>query len=172
MTEDPSHLIHRSKQRGDIRRYQRSKKRVIDGEQVTEFSLTTIDSEGETGAPAAEVIDELLKLYTDGLITEERYNVGVDFRNDFQRSGLVGIKAADLHRTGGSWSDPITGSLEAKRRTHEALRAVGGLFTSKGLVAWHILGEERTFEGMLEYIGVFFMNPRIVLIQVLEDLDG
>ena len=160
MTEDLSHLIHRSKQRGDIRRFKNKQGKE-----------TLVDSDGESGAPL-QVMDELLQLYTDGLITEEQYNVGVDFRNDFQRSGLVGIKAADLHRTGGSWSDPITGSLEAKERTHEALRAVGGLFTSKGLVAWHILGEERTFEGMLEYIGVFFMNPRIVLIQVLEDLDG
>ena len=86
-------------------------------------------------------VDSLGKLLRSGAITEAMYDAGRAVQRDFQFAGLDPIRARPMMLPGGGGAPEFTESqLDARRRVHEALEALGGIGSPGGGCLWHILG--------------------------------
>jgi hypothetical protein len=88
------------------------------------------------------IVDSLSKMLRSGAITEAMHDAARAFQRDFQLAGLDPIRARSmmLPAGGGRAPDLTEDQLDARRRVHEALDALGGLNGPAGSAAWHILG--------------------------------
>jgi len=87
-------------------------------------------------------VDSLRKLLRSGGITETMRDAGRAFQRDFQFAGLDAIRARSLMLPVDSGNVPeLTGTqLDARRRVHRALEALGGIGSPGGSCLWHVLG--------------------------------
>ena len=87
-------------------------------------------------------IDSLRKLQRSGGISDAMYDAGRAFERDFQFAGLDPIRARPmmLPARGGGGSEVTEGQLDAKRRVHRALEALGGIGSPAGSCVWHVVG--------------------------------
>jgi hypothetical protein len=86
-------------------------------------------------------VDSLGKLLRSGTITEAMHDAGRAFQRDFQFAGLDPIRARPivLPESGGA-PEFREGQLDARRRVHRALDALGGIGGPGGSCLWHVLG--------------------------------
>ena len=87
-------------------------------------------------------VDSLTRLLRAGTITQGMHAAGRAFQRDFQFAGLDPIRARPmmLPARGGGGSEVTEGQLDAKRRVHRALEALGGIGSPAGSCIWHVLG--------------------------------
>jgi hypothetical protein len=87
-------------------------------------------------------VDSLGKLLRSGAITDAMHAAGRAFQRDFQFAGLDPIRARRIMLPAGGCGAPeLTESqLDARRRVHKALEALGGIGGPGGSCLWHVLG--------------------------------
>jgi len=91
-------------------------------------------------------VDSLGKLLQSGAVTEAMHDAGRAFQRDFQLAGLDPIRARSmmLPVCGGGAPELTESQLDAKRRVHEAMQALGGLSSPAGSCVWHVVGLQRS----------------------------
>jgi len=90
-------------------------------------------------------LDSLAVLWRHDVISGEMFAAGSQFRADFRRAKLDGLKASDLNRIPGNIGRGFTvteSSVRARERVFLAINALGGPFSPGGSVTWHIVALE------------------------------
>jgi hypothetical protein len=87
-------------------------------------------------------VDTLGRMLHAGTITEEMHASAKDFQAAFIVANLDAIRAAPILRMPGSGREPDLNDrqLDARRRVHAAMQALGGINSPAGSCVWHILG--------------------------------
>ena len=107
-----------------------------------------VDDKGSPGDPFY-VLNTLSIMRRRKSITPEMHQAGEQFHAEFVTAHLHAIRAADMGRV------PVEGArpemapgriLRARDAVWQALKALGGLSSPCGSIAWGVLGEEITLE--------------------------
>ena len=121
--------------------------------------MTVTAAAAERGGPVGEhdledrivqhrrAVDTLQRLYDSGTVDDAMYDAGRRFETLFARAALDPLHAASLERVVGERSRGLPvgdAHLEARRRLHRALDALGGVTSPAGSCAWAVLGEGRS----------------------------
>ena len=91
-------------------------------------------------------VDTLGKMLNAGTISLEMHDAARDFQAVFIVANLDPLRAVPILRV------PCTGreldlserQLDARRRVHEAMQALGGLSSPAGSCLWHVVGLQRS----------------------------
>jgi hypothetical protein len=91
-------------------------------------------------------VDTLGKMLRSGTITPEMHDAAKDFQAAFIVANLDPLRALPILRVPGTGREPDLSErqLEARRRVHEALEALGGLSSPAGSCVWHVVGLQRS----------------------------
>jgi hypothetical protein len=91
-------------------------------------------------------IDTLGKMLRSGTITQEMHDAAKDFQASFIVAQLDRLCAGPILRVPGTGREPELNErqLDARRRVHEALQALGGLSSPAGSCVWHVVGLQRS----------------------------
>jgi hypothetical protein len=86
------------------------------------------------------------KMLRAGTITEEMHDAAKDFQASFIVANLDPIRALPMLRVPGTGREPHLSErqLDARRRVHDALAALGGLSSPAGSCVWHVVGLQRS----------------------------
>ena len=92
------------------------------------------------------IIDPLARMRRAGTITDAMYDAARDFQSAFVIAQLEPLRAPSMLRVPGAGGAPELHErqLDARRRVHEALQALGGLSSPAASCAWHVVGCERS----------------------------
>jgi hypothetical protein len=88
------------------------------------------------------VVDSLGKMLRGGTISPEMYDAAKDFEAAFIVANLDPIRALPILRVPGTGREPeLNGrQLDARRRVHEAMAALGGISSPAGSCVWRVVG--------------------------------
>jgi hypothetical protein len=91
-------------------------------------------------------VDTLGKMLRAGTITQEMYDAAKDLQAAFILANFDPLRAIPLLRVPGTRREPeLNGrQLDARRRVHEALQALGGINSPAGSCVWHVIGLEKS----------------------------
>ena len=91
-------------------------------------------------------VDTLGKMLRAGTITEEMHDAAKDLQAAFIIANLDPLRAAPILRVPGTGREPELNErqLDARRRVHEAMAALGGLTSPAGSCVWHVVGLQRS----------------------------
>jgi hypothetical protein len=91
-------------------------------------------------------VDTLGKMLRSGTITQEMHDAGRDFQAAFILAQLDPLRALPILRVPGTGREPDLNErqLHARRRVHEAMRALGGISSPAGSCVWHVVGLQRS----------------------------
>jgi hypothetical protein len=91
-------------------------------------------------------VDTLGKMLHAGTITEEMHDSAKDFQAAFIVANLDPIRATPIQRVPGSRGEPDLNDrqLNARRRVHAAMEALGGINSPAGSCVWHVVGLQRS----------------------------
>jgi hypothetical protein len=91
-------------------------------------------------------VDTLGKMLRSGTIDEAMHDAARDFQAAFIVANLDPIRALPILRVPGTGREPELNErqLDARRRVHEALQALGGLSSPAGSCVWHVVGLHRS----------------------------
>jgi hypothetical protein len=83
-----------------------------------------------------------------GCYVRARYDAAKDFQAAFVLAQLEPLRALPMLRVPGAGRAPELREhqLDARRRVHEALEALGGINSPAGSCAWHVVGGERSLQ--------------------------
>jgi hypothetical protein len=92
------------------------------------------------------VVDTLGKMLRAGTITPEMYDAAKDFQASFIIANLDPLRAIPIPRVPGTGREPELNErqLDARRRVHKSLEALGGLSSPAGSCVWHVVGLQRS----------------------------
>jgi hypothetical protein len=87
-------------------------------------------------------VDTLGRLLQTGAITQEMCDAARHFQAAFSVASLDPIRAAPMLRVPGAGREPELNErqLDARRRVHLALQALGGINSPAGSCVWHVIG--------------------------------
>jgi hypothetical protein len=91
-------------------------------------------------------VDTLGKMLRAGTITLAMHDAGKDFQAAFILANLDPLRAIPILRVPGTGREPELNErqLDARRRVHQSLEALGGLSSPAGSCVWHVVGLQRS----------------------------
>jgi hypothetical protein len=91
-------------------------------------------------------VDTLGKMLHAGTITPEMHDAAKDFQAAFIVANLDPIRALPVLRVPGPRREPDLNErqLDARRRVHAAMQALGGIGSPAGSCVWHVIGLQRS----------------------------
>ena len=91
-------------------------------------------------------VDTLGKMLRSGTIDQAMHDVARDFQAAFIVANLDPLRALPILRVPGTGREPELNErqLDARRRVHRALEALGGLSSPAGSCVWHVVGLQRS----------------------------
>ena len=91
-------------------------------------------------------VDTLSRMLEATTISPEMYEAARSFQTDFALAALDPIRARPmlLPVGGGGASELTDRQLDARRRVHQALDALGGIGSPAGSCVWHVVGLQRS----------------------------
>ena len=91
-------------------------------------------------------VDTLGKMLRAGTISHEMHDAARAFQADFTIANLDPIRARPLLRMPGSGHEPCLSErqIDARRRVHAAMEALGGINSPAGSCVWHVVGLQRS----------------------------
>jgi Domain of unknown function (DUF6456) len=91
-------------------------------------------------------VDTLGKMLRAGTIDEAMHDAAKDFQADFIVANLDPLRALPILRVPGTGREPDLNErqLDARRRVHRALEALGGISRPAGSCVWHVVGLQRS----------------------------
>ena len=92
------------------------------------------------------VVNTLGKMLRAGTITPEMHDAAKDFQAAFIVANLDPLRALPILRVPGTGREPELNErqLDARRRVHEVLQALGGISSPAGSCMWHVVGLQRS----------------------------
>ena len=92
------------------------------------------------------LVDTLGRMLKSGTISQEMHNAARDFQASFVVANLDPIRALPILRVPGNGRelDLNERQLDARRRVHEAMQALGGISSPAGSCVWHVIGLQRS----------------------------
>jgi hypothetical protein len=92
------------------------------------------------------VVDTLGKMLRAGTIDETMYDAAKDLQASFIIANLDPIRALPMLRVPGTGREPDLNErqLDARRRVHDAMKALGGISSPAGSCVWHVVGLQRS----------------------------
>jgi Domain of unknown function (DUF6456) len=91
-------------------------------------------------------VDTLGRMLKAGTISPEMHDAARDFQTNFTIAQLDPLRALPILRVPGTGREPDLSErqLHARRRVHEAMRALGGISSPAGSCVWHVVGLQRS----------------------------
>ena len=91
-------------------------------------------------------VDTLGKMLRAGTITQEMHDAARTFQADFAVASLDPIRATPTLRMPGIGREPDLNErqIDARRRVHAAMQALGGINSPAGSCVWHVVGLQRS----------------------------
>ena len=91
-------------------------------------------------------VDTLGKMLRAGTITQEMHDAARTFQADFAVASLDPIRATPTLRVPGIGREPDLNErqLDARRRVHAAMQALGGINSPAGSCVWHVAGLQQS----------------------------
>ena len=91
-------------------------------------------------------VDTLGKMLRAGTIDQAMHDAAKDFQAAFIVAQLDPLRALPIVRVPGTGREPELNErqLDARRRVHEALQALGGISSPAGSCVWHVVGLQRS----------------------------
>jgi hypothetical protein len=91
-------------------------------------------------------VDTLGKMLRSGTIDDAMHDAAKDFQAAFIVANLDTLRALPILRVPGTGREPELNDLQvdARRRVHEALQALGGISSPAGSCVWHVVGLQRS----------------------------
>jgi len=91
-------------------------------------------------------VDSLGKMLKAGTITPEMHDAAHDFQASFIIANLDPLRAIPILRVPGTGREPDLNErqLDARRRVHAAMQALGGISSPAGSCVWHVVGLQRS----------------------------
>ena len=91
-------------------------------------------------------VDTLGKMLRAGTITQEMHDAAKDLEAAFIVANLDHLRALPILRIPGNGGEPELHErqLDARRRVHEAMQALGGISSPAGSCVWHVIGLQRS----------------------------
>jgi hypothetical protein len=91
-------------------------------------------------------VDTLGKMLRSGTISQAMHDAAKDLQASFIIANLDPFRAVSILRVPGTGRepDPNEWQLDARRRVHEAMQALGGINSPAGSCIWHIVGLQRS----------------------------
>jgi hypothetical protein len=98
---------------------------------------------------ALRTIDTLGKMLRAGTIDQAMHDAARDLQAAFIIAQLDPLRALQILRVPGTGREPELNErqLHARRRVHEAVRALGGFSSPAGSCVWHVVGLQRSVPG-------------------------
>jgi hypothetical protein len=91
-------------------------------------------------------VDTLGKMLKAGTISQEMHDAAKDFQASFIVANLDPLRALPMLRVPGTRREPVLNErqIDARRRVHHSLEALGGLSSPAGSCVWHVIGLQRS----------------------------
>jgi hypothetical protein len=91
-------------------------------------------------------VDTLGQMLRSGTITQEMHDAAKDFQASFIIANLDPLRAVPILRVPGTGREPELNEqqLDARRRVHAAMQALGGITSPAGSCIWHVVGLQRS----------------------------
>jgi hypothetical protein len=90
-------------------------------------------------------VDPLGRMLKSGAIDQAMYDAARDFQAAFTTASLDPIRAAPILRVLGGRTENVNDrQIDARRRVHEAMQALGGIASPAGSCVWHVVGMQRS----------------------------
>lgn len=89
-------------------------------------------------------VDTLGRMFRSGTIDQAMHDAGRDFHRDFIMARLDPLRAASMLRVPGAKRAPEVGprQVDARRRVHGAIAALGGHYSPGASCVWFVLGHQ------------------------------
>jgi hypothetical protein len=87
-------------------------------------------------------VDTLGRMHKSGAIDQAMHDAARDFQAAFTIANLNPLRAAPIPRVFGAGREPCLNDrqIEARRRVHAAMQALGGISSPAGSCVWHVVG--------------------------------
>jgi hypothetical protein len=91
-------------------------------------------------------VDTLGKMLRAGTIDQAMHDAAKDFQVAFIVANLDPLRALPISRVPGMGREPDLNErqLDARRRVHQAMQALGGISSPAGSCVWHVVGLQRS----------------------------